>query len=494
MESYRAQSLELKFIHMVGDKAMTTGHKGTGSEDGSGGSITIFQQAECRFAYTLNNKQPVRCSIIGDQPLFFMDFEGDVATEFADEDLNDPFGICAIEEGVTALKERIMGLEPLSAFNGELSELAELRLASFIDESQAIAGEISGEALHMKNDTTFRLKALEKTMRESRFVASLLDAAKTYGIGLGYSSQTEHAFYDREAKTIYLNPQRDEVDLSLLAIRELRRVWQHKNGALLHPLTFHPDQAILINRAQRADLSVAMLRGAWEMQLAGEKDAWERLEVSASDDLTRAFAREAYLDFRTVNNGQAASAVFEAWFLSDRCRTEDRILIQAMLSDYQGYVFDNEQASKSVSADLIMALGTMPFGKNYLAPFVATVIADPLFTEVRDRSNANFLWFIKFERSFRETEQELQTTPSNMGRQSDGPSITKNLDGDDNGKKSTVLALPGRSTGPRTQPARLPAAARAAGKTADDAAADGSTSANVVSFDTFSRHRLGRKG
>ena len=35
-------------------------------------------------------------------------------------------------------------------------------------------------------------------------------------------------------------------------------------------------------------------------------------------------------------------------------------------------------------------------------------MTDPIFTDVRDRSNANFLWFIKFERSFKETEQELQ--------------------------------------------------------------------------------------
>jgi hypothetical protein len=457
---------------------MKTGHNGTG--DDSGGSITIFQQAHCRFAYTLNNMQPVRCSIIGDQPLFFMDFEGDVADEFVDEDMNDPFGINAIEQSVADLKEKIMGFD----MQGGLSELAELRLANFVDESM----EITGESLIPKRDHSFQLKTLEKALRESRFVAALLDTAKTHNITLAFSAQVEQAFYDREARTVFLNPARDATDLTLLAIRELRRIWQHKNGALLHPLTFHPDQAILINRAQHADLSVAMIRGAWEMQLAGNKDAWERLEISAYEDLARAFAREAYLDFRTINDGQAASAVFEAWFLSDRCRFEDRALIQSMLSDYQGYVFDNEQASKSVSADLIMALGTMPFGKNYLSPFVATIISDPLFTEVRDRSNANFLWFIKFERSFRETEQELQTNPSNTGRQSDGPSKTK-LDGDNNGQKSTVLALPGRKDGPLTNPAKLPAAARAAGKNADDA----STGGNVLYIDAFTK-RLGNRG
>jgi hypothetical protein len=62
-----------------------------------------------------------------------------------------------------------------------------------------------------------------------------------------------------------------------------------------------------------------------------------------------------------------------------------------------------------------MALGEQPFGKNYLAPYAQMIIEDPVFTEVRDRSNANFLWFIKFERSFRETEQALQSEEGTDG-------------------------------------------------------------------------------
>ena len=156
-----------------------------------------------------------------------------------------------------------------------------------------------------------------------------------------------------------------------------------------------------------ADLMAGMVRIAWELQLAGEKDVWARIENSPLADLGRAFAREAFLDFRTVNNGIANCAVFEAWFLSDRCQHEDRRLIQQMLADYQGYVFDAEQSSKAVTAELIVALGSMPFGKNYLAPYINTIVSDALFTEVRDRSNANFLWFIKFERSFQEKELQM---------------------------------------------------------------------------------------
>jgi len=55
-----------------------------------------------------------------------------------------------------------------------------------------------------------------------------------------------------------------------------------------------------------------------------------------------------------------------------------------------------------------MALGEQPYGKNYLARFTDLIINDPLFTDVRDRSNANFLWFVKFEHAYNEAEQDLQ--------------------------------------------------------------------------------------
>ena len=82
------------------------------------------------------------------------------------------------------------------------------------------------------------------------------------------------------------------------------------NGTLIDPLTFHPDQAILVNRAQIADLTAGMVRVAWELQLAGEKDMWTRLENSPLQDLARAFAREAYIDFRTINIRHGRPALY----------------------------------------------------------------------------------------------------------------------------------------------------------------------------------------
>lgn len=414
---------------------------GQNNGEGGGGCIEIFQQENCRFAYTLNNMQPVRCSYIGDQPLFYMDYEGaGIDEEFAGDD-GDPFGIAIIEQGVVALKDRIMALENRQSAE---PDVAQERLMEFIGE-QAVITNMSVPIT--SND--LRLRTIERDLKTSRLGAAYLEMARDHGIQLAFSTQVEHAFYDRESKRIFIHPERDETLQLLLAARELRRVWQHKNGALLHPLTFYPDQAILVNRAQRADLAVSLIRIAWELQLSGIKGPWQRLEQSSLADLTRAFAREAYLDFRTLNNGQAGSAVFESWFLSDRCRHEDRVLIQNMLSDFQGYMFDSEQASRTVSADLMVALGSMPFGKNYLAPFVSTLLSDPVFAEVRDRSNANFLWFIKFERSFREAEQDLQTHSPIQGHVSCGGTLIKTrLDGDKDEQATTVVPLPGMA--PRT--------------------------------------------
>jgi len=386
--------------------------------------------ATCRIAYTLNNYQPVRCTLIGDEPLFYMDHESAFEEDIA---LEEEFGRDALEKGIAAFKEKMSLIDQLSDAAPQ-SGTAALVLEQFMDD-QAYATKAG---IRKKSQP---VSTLENTLRKSRVAAAYLDFAKQFGTELRYCDEVPTAHYDRHASLIFINPALEFNEQILVTARELRRLWQHRNGALLHPLTFHPDQAILVNRAQTADLNVAMIRAAWELQLAGVKAPWERLEESSMSDLTRAFARDANLDFRTLNNGTAASAAFEAWFLSERCRNEDKQLIQTMLADYRGYVFDSAQSSAAITAELISALGSMPFGKNYLTPYVQTITGDALFTEVRDRSNANFLWFIKFERSFRETEQELQSDVS-VPAQGSPDAITDTTPRIYNEKTANIVTLP----------------------------------------------------
>ena len=351
----------------------------------------------CRVAYTINNTQPVISTIIGDQPLFYMDYDYSYEDE---EDLRfDAAEMKILDSEIDSLRREIETIDKLSqSFALDSTE----KVADF----HANAHDMFAP-LEVKEDAD--IEALLATLRESRLATAYLAHADKFGIKIQHSSQVQTASYDRNAGLISINPNIDQAEQQLLAIQELRRHWQHRQGALINPLLFHPDNAVLINRAQVADLAVSMIRVAWELQLAGDKAAWERIENSTLADLGRAFAREAYLDFRTINNGQASAAVFEAWFLTERCRAQDKILINQMLADHKGYVFDLGESEQNITPTLIAALGEMPFGKNYLAEHALTIMDDAIFTDVRDRSNANFLWFIKFERSFRETEQELQT-------------------------------------------------------------------------------------
>lgn len=399
----------------------------------------IFQQGNCRFSYTLDYGQPVRCSIIGDTPLFFMDCE-----EAFDEEFDEFFALEEIERDLQALEKRAAQTPEIKDDPEDAFFTTGARALLFLEDKAFVTEPAKDSGC--RQDAAFLKKRLEK----SRLAEAFLSHLSSCDVTLSYSRQVENASYDRDSGRIFINPERNDAEQLLLAARELRTAWQHKNGALLHPLTFYPDQAVLVNRAQIADTMSCMVRIAWELQLAGEKDAWEQLERSSMADLAHAFARESYLDFRTLNNGTANSAVFENWFLSERCQIEDKKLIQLMLADYGGYVFDCEQASRQITSDLIVALGSMPFGKNYLAPYVQTVMADPVFTEIRDRSNANFLWFIRFERSFRETERELQKEGAIKDHDSSRDcSLNKKERFDDNEEKQNIIFLPqGRQTDP----------------------------------------------
>lgn len=353
------------------------------------------------MAYTLNNTQPVICTLVADQPYFYMEEE-----HIAEDDLLDE-EFAAFENDLADLKKKMDAYERLSK---SFERDPERRLQEFAAEAVSLCETQPGQ-----HDMMQPADKIITTISKSRMAKSLLDFALTNSVYIVESELVQNARYDREGGKILIHPGIDHTAACLLAVRELRRHWQHKKGALINPLTFHPDQAVLINRALHADLTSTMVRAAWELQLAGDRAAWEFIEQSSMADLGRSFAREAFVDFRSLASGKASSAVFESWFLSERCRHQDKKLIQAMLADHQGYVFASEEASRSVSIELIMALGEQPFGKNYLAPYAQMIIEDPVFTEVRDRSNANFLWFIKFERSFRETEQALQSEEGTDG-------------------------------------------------------------------------------
>ncbi len=366
---------------------------GNTPESQNGTELKIWPQENCRFAYTLGSAQPVRCTWISDQPLFYADYD-----DVMDDDLlmDDPI-LEALERDIADLRDKTNAYDKIAQ---EFSKPENYTQSLFRDDAKFISKSYKA--------TKSKLPQLMELLHKSRLASQFVSFSQLHNISIRESSHVTDASYDRPSQSILVRADLDEPTKALVVVRELRRMWQHRNGAGLHPLSVHPDYAVLMNRAQHADLLVSMVRVAWELQLSGYKDAWARVENSTLSDLGRAFAREAIADFRSINNGLAARATFESWFLSERCRKADRTLIQQMLADYQGYVFsDNVDTSRMITLDVMKALGKMPFGQNYIETVASQIVADPVFTDVRDRSNANFLWFIKFERSFTEAEKTV---------------------------------------------------------------------------------------
>lgn len=348
-----------------------------------------------RMAYSLNGTQPVLCTLLCDQPLYYMEEE-----IFEEEE----HSLLYEEEKAinAALGPDFAGIQrKINIYDGIAKKYErgiEARLHDFIDNAVSFgAGAPDGAA---------RLEGTLAALSQSLYTQSLLDYARALGTDIVVSTQVKSTVYDAHAHIILFNPDQMPGDAQLSLVAALRTLAQINNGAGDHPLHFHPDEAVLVNRAQIADLAVTQVRAAWELQLAGVTDAWASLEQGQGADLARAFAREALSDFRTLNNGKAAQAAFESWFLSDRCKIEDRELIQGMLTDQVEHVFGEN--GKMLDAAFLSALGEQTLGKNYLAGMSGLILTDPVFSDVRDRSNANFLWFVKFERSFGAAERALQ--------------------------------------------------------------------------------------
>lgn len=358
------------------------------------GEANAQGREQCRVAYTLNHTQPVSCTIIGSEPLFYMDYECDYEDEYFDE----------IEHGL--LKKELLNLqeeiELFDRLNSAESESQEKKFQNILENAESF------QSVRSKPVSDLDIVKIKNILRKSRLGEAYINYAEDRGIKIILDESIRGSSSDFKNRKIYIQSSLSYEDQILLSVRELRKHWQHNHLGSVEPFLFAPDHAVFINRLCIADAAVSVVRVAWELQLSGSKEVWERLESSPLSDLAYTFAREAFTDFRTLNNGEAAAAVFETWFLSERCKLEDKRLIQAMLAGYNYYVSISETAQKTVTSVLLNVLGEMPFGKNYLAHHVETILNDPIFWDVRDRSNANFLWFIKFERSFNEVERELQ--------------------------------------------------------------------------------------
>lgn len=396
---------------------------------GTGSGSQQDKASACKVSYILENDQPVLCTYIGIDPFFYGVNEVD---EYLDEGMDDLTG-------------DVFTLEK-SDIEAQLDSIAQQESAALSPSEQQKLDLIKQTADFCTNQhSKYSLTNTDITLFTDRLYKSgsaklMMDDIAARGVCFEVNSQVQDVIYDRQAKKIFVHPVLHEDYAILLMARELRRAWQHAQGVLIHPVTFQPDDAIIINRVQAADLVISQIRIAWELQLAEDTGVWGEIMKSSARDMAHSFKREAKRDFRNLNNGWASQVAFEKWFLTDRARIEDKNLIQMMLADHQGYVFEDTEISRMATLDLVAGLGRMPIGKNYLSGMSQAILNDPMYCEIRDRSNANFLWFIKFEQSFRETERDLQS--SDLSGNSAAALDSKDTQ-DDAQKTRTVLEFPG---------------------------------------------------
>ncbi len=255
---------------------------------------------------------------------------------------------------------------------------------------------------------TIPLEEIGALMLKSRTGEMLLQEAVAHGLKIFYDTQTPQSqFYPRgDESVITLNPFRPRGDLVGMLGRELRRAWQYHRGAFVNPMSFEPDEAVLVNRAQQADAFMVSVKIAWELKLAGEAEAWDFMAGSPMGGITRAFELRAQEDFRSLNNGEAPRAAYDKFFEGSCTKAHDKRIIHQMLLDDAGYM---KAVKKEPHADaaLFRRMGELPNGSNYLSLRSKRPPTDMCYSTIEDRSNANFLWFIKFERSFQEKELQM---------------------------------------------------------------------------------------
>ncbi len=344
-----------------------------------------------RVAYTLGSNQSVRSTYIAHDPFFFADIDDEILEE---EDFFEIENLMLEDDKSEA--------EFFNSYN-ESENLLNI-MEAFDENMDAYDPDVS------LTDTKTSFDEICAILEKSRYANTLLKQAQNDDVIFEASNTVFSGVYNKSSNTIIYNPSLSTLETVKVFVSTLCQYWQAKSGALMHPLSFYPDHAIFVYRAQSADLATTLLRTGWELYLAGYEDLWNDLEKGALSDMARSFAREAAIDFRTLNNGNATYAAFETWFLSDRSRICDNQLVQRLLSgEYKGPSIEDEDMSAMVLAEFIGALGDMPYGKNYLASFTPHILNDPVFMDIRERSNANFLWFVKFEKTFREMEQGLQS-------------------------------------------------------------------------------------
>jgi len=200
----------------------------------------------------------------------------------------------------------------------------------------------------------------DRLHNNSELGRGLLNFAEKHGVKIVQTGQCFAHDYCPRSNTAMFASTVSPSEKPLLLAAALRQAHLHLSGAHKHVFRFDPDKWATVSRAYAADLASIMSRVAWEMKLVEDTGPWEYWEKYPGEDIARAVAKEASLDFRSLRNGQAMTAGFEAWFLSERCRKTDHLMIKEALADHRGYIFGKDYVNAPCESlrSFICALGS----------------------------------------------------------------------------------------------------------------------------------------
>lgn len=258
-----------------------------------------------------------------------------------------------------------------------------------------------------KIDGQIDLDVLKNILGKSALGQAFIDGHEGQQAELVIDDQIFGVSFHRRLGKIGIHHQMTYGEALYLTAKSLRRAWLSMDGDILYPLSYLPDDAVLMNRILEADCRVLAIWIAWELKLQSETDMWEHIIQSDDATMAVAFAEKAKKNFMNLDSGEAARASFDTWFTSYNLKPSDHALIQNMLSDEKGYVFTSSEPPLTITHDLIHAIGQVPMDRNYMTKMEEKPLPGTEYSIVRDRSNANFLWFVKFEKSFQETELRM---------------------------------------------------------------------------------------
>ena len=251
---------------------------------------------------------------------------------------------------------------------------------------------------------------------------SLNNSCLHNGVSMHYTPEIDTYGYARGYCVI--NDSLVGVKKRISEILAMRLANHAMNDCYVNVLDYTPDDAILLNRIYLADGLAFLIRVAWEEKLMGDSELWDNLANRADTEaMCETFKVSAEYDFRTLRSGKAHLASLETFFLeNDNLIAVDKLIIDVMLESEE-YCSPTVPPLENIK-DILQKIGQVP-GDNLNYMDVNMIVNDVVFTAMPDRGHSNFLWFIKFERTFSETEDEFDEIISEVCDVVDIPKNTK---------------------------------------------------------------------